>query len=64
MSYCGKFAIIEVLRAKTLIRMPNEVMLWLTNMMGKNTYIPLLIRQSQMNDAEENLNRTIFDVPV
>ena len=35
-------------------------MLWLTNMMGYNT-IPLLI--SQMNDAEENLNCSIFDVP-
>ena len=39
----------------------NEVMLWLTQMMDYNAYIPLLIRQ--MNDAEENLNRTIFDVP-
>ena len=29
--------------------------------MANNTYIPLLIRQ--MNDAEKNLNRTIFDVP-
>ena len=67
MSYCRKFA-----RAKTLIHMPklkgcfaqykiwNEVMLWLKNMMGYNT-VPLLI--SQMNDVEENLNCSIFDVP-
>ena len=37
-------------------------MLWLTQMMGYNEYIPLLKRQ--MNDAEENwLDPTIFDVP-
>ena len=35
----------------------NEVMLWLKNMIGYNT-IPLLI--SQMNDAEENLNCSIW----
>jgi len=35
-------------------------MLWLTQMMCYNVYIPLLIRQ--MNDVKENLNRTIFDV--
>ena len=34
------------------------MILWL---MDYNAYIPLLIRQ--MNDAEENLNPTIFDVP-
>ena len=39
----------------------NEVMLWLTQIMAYNVYIPLLIRQ--MNDAVKNLNRTIFDVP-
>ena len=39
----------------------NEVMLWLTQMMAYNVYIPLLIRQ--MNDAAKNLNRTIFDDP-
>ena len=40
----------------------NEVMLWLTQMMGYNEYIPLLKRQ--MNDAKENwLYSTIFDVP-
>ena len=38
-----------------------EVMLWLTQMMGYNAYIPLLMRK--MNDAEENLNLTIFDIP-
>ena len=32
-------------------------MLWLTQMMGYNEYIPLLIRQ--MNDAEEKLYPTI-----
>ena len=38
-------------------------MLWLTQMMGYNEYIPLLKRQ--MNDAEENwLYPTIFDVPI
>ena len=36
-------------------------MLWLTQMMGYNEYIPLLIRQ--MDDAEENLYPTIFDFP-
>ena len=39
----------------------NEVMLWLTQMMSYNEYIPLPIRQ--MNDAQENLYPTIFDVP-
>ena len=34
------------------------MILWL---MDYNAYIPLLIRQ--LNDAEENLNPTIFDVP-
>ena len=29
----------------------NEVMLWLTQMMSYNEYIPLLIRQ--LNDAED-----------
>jgi len=67
---CGKFA--AILGAKTLFLMPklkqvvtqykmwNDVMLWLTQMMCYNVYIPLLIRQ--MNDVKENLNRTIFDV--
>jgi len=67
---CGKFA--AILGAKTLILMPklkqvviqykmwNDVMLWLTQMMCYNVYIPLLIRQ--MNDVKENLNCTIFDV--
>ena len=36
------------------------LMLWLTQMMCCNVYIPLLVRQ--MNDVEENLNPTIFDV--
>ena len=39
----------------------NEAMLWLTQMMGYNEYIPLLKRQ--MNDAEENLYPTILNVP-
>ena len=39
----------------------NEVMLWLTQTMGYNACIPLLI--VQMNDAEEILYPTIFDVP-
>ena len=38
-----------------------EVMLWLTQMMGYNACVPLLIRK--MNEAEENVNPTIFDVP-
>ena len=37
-------------------------MLWLTQMMGYNVYILLLIRQMN-NYAEENLNPTMFDVP-
>ena len=36
-------------------------MLWLTQMMGYNACIPLLT--AQMNDAEEILYPTIFDVP-
>ena len=43
----------------TQYKMWNEAMLWLTQMMGYNAYIPLLIRQMK----EENLNPTIFCVP-
>ena len=46
----------------TQYKMWNEVMLWLTQMMGYNVYILLLIRQMN-NYAEENLNPTMFDVP-
>ena len=35
----------------------NEVMLWLTQMIGYNAYIPLLIRH--INDVEKNLCLTI-----
>ena len=71
MSYFGKFA--TILRAKTLILMPklkqfvtqykmwNEVMLWLTQIMSVNAYIAFLIRQ--IDDREENLIPTSFDVP-
>ena len=38
----------------------KQVMLWQSQMIGYNEYIPLLIRQ--MNEAGENLNCTIFDV--
>ena len=65
MSSCGKFA--TILRVKTFLILKllhntkimwQEGMLWLTEMMGYNEYIPLLTRQ--MNDAEENLYPTIF----
>ena len=38
----------------------NEVMVWFTQMMCYNVYIPLLIRQA--NDVEENPGPTIFDI--
>ena len=71
MSHCRKFATLNsrsqdiILMKKlkqfvTKYKMWNEVMLWFTQMRCYNVSIPLLIRQ--MNDAEENLNLTIFDV--
>lgn len=41
-------------------KMWNEVMLWFTQMMYYNVYIPLLIRQA--NDVEENPGPAIFDI--
>ena len=38
----------------------NEVMVWFTQMICYNVYIPLLIRQA--NDVEENPGPTIFDI--
>ena len=43
-------------------KMWNEVMLWLIQMMGYNANIPLPIIRP-LNDAEENLYPSIFDVP-
>ena len=41
-------------------KMWKKVMIWLTQMMGYNPYIPLLINKTQINDAEENLNPTLI----
>ena len=38
----------------------NEVIVWFTQMMCYNVYIPLLIRQA--NDVEENPGPTVFDI--
>ena len=38
----------------------NEVIVWFTQMMFYNVYIPLLIRQA--NDVKENPGPTIFDI--
>ena len=38
----------------------NEVIVWFTQIMCYNVYIPLLIRQA--NDVEENPGPTIFDI--
>ena len=38
----------------------NEVMVWFTQMICYNVYIPLLIKQA--NDVKENPGPTIFDI--
>ena len=38
----------------------NEVIVWFTQMICYNVYIPLLIKQA--NDVEENPGPTIFDI--
>ena len=43
-----------------LYKLWNEVIVWFTQMMCYNVYIPLLIRQA--NDVEENPDPTIFDI--
>ena len=52
-----------VLLAKNVVgyyNLWNEVMVWFTQMLCYNVYIPLLIKQA--NDVEENLGPRIFDI--
>ena len=60
MFYLNVFYLPTLIDVVGYYKLWNEVMVWLTQMICYNAYIPLLIRQA--NDVEKNPGLAIFDI--